>query len=50
MTFTWKLYSITDVKSALENVGFTDIVFSDIKKDFGIEFSGHVGCFIVRKV
>ncbi|BAY91145.1 MULTISPECIES: class I SAM-dependent DNA methyltransferase [unclassified Tolypothrix] len=50
MTFKWKLYSVTDIKSALDQAGFTDIVFSDIKNDFGVESSGHVGCFIARKV
>lgn len=49
MTFIWKLYSVTDVKFALEKVGFTDIIFSDIKADFEIESSGHVGCFFCRK-
>ncbi|BBD60563.1 type 12 methyltransferase [Nostoc sp. HK-01] len=49
MTFNWKLYSVTDVKSALAKVGFTDIVFYDIKNDFGIESSGHIGCFVCRK-
>ncbi|MBE9209300.1 methyltransferase domain-containing protein [Nostoc sp. LEGE 06077] len=49
MTFRWKLYSVTDVKSTLAKVGFTDIVFYDIKNDFGVESSGHIGCFVACK-
>ncbi|MEH2317909.1 class I SAM-dependent DNA methyltransferase [Nostoc sp.] len=49
MTFVYKVYSVSDVKSTLEKIGFTDIIFYDIKADFGIESSNHVGCFICRK-
>jgi SAM-dependent methyltransferase len=48
-TFLLKAYSATEVQSALEKVGFTEINILELKRDLGIEKEDGRACFICRK-
>ncbi|MBW4625286.1 MAG: class I SAM-dependent methyltransferase [Brasilonema octagenarum HA4186-MV1] len=49
-TFLLKLYSLADVQTALEKVGFTEVSIYDVKQDFGLEQTlGERVCFVGRK-
>ncbi|MBP5972966.1 methyltransferase domain-containing protein [Brasilonema sp. CT11] len=49
-TFLLKLYSLADVQTALEKVGFTEVSIYDVKSDLGLEQTlGERVCFVGRK-
>lgn len=49
-TFLLKLYSLADVQTALEKVGFTEVKIYDVKRDLGLEQTlGERVCFVSRK-
>ncbi|MEH2000617.1 MAG: class I SAM-dependent methyltransferase [Nostoc sp.] len=48
-SFFLKAYSATDVKLALEQVGFKEISMFEVKEDFGVDKAFENVCFICRK-
>jgi SAM-dependent methyltransferase len=48
-TFLMKAYSATEVRSALDKVGFTEIRMFELKRDLGIVRDDGRACFICRK-
>lgn len=48
-SFFLKAYSIPDVKSVLEQVGFTEISMFELKQDLGVDKAFESACFICRK-
>lgn len=49
-TFLLKLYSLADVQTALEKVGFTEVSIYDVKRDLGLKQTlGERVCFLSRK-
>lgn len=50
-SFYLKLYSQTEVKSALEKVGFTEVNIYDLKRDLGVDENkvSETACFVCRK-
>jgi SAM-dependent methyltransferase len=49
LTFIWKLYSASEVKSNSEKVGFSEISMYDIKEDFGVDNVDNIACFVCHK-
>ncbi|MEH2065252.1 MAG: methyltransferase domain-containing protein [Nostoc sp.] len=48
-SFYLKLHSEAEVKSALENAGFTEINIYDINRDLGVDKASETTCFVCRK-
>ncbi|WP_190240748.1 class I SAM-dependent DNA methyltransferase [Nostoc sp. 'Peltigera membranacea cyanobiont' 210A] len=48
-SFFLKPYSVPDVKSVLEQVGFTEISMFELKQDLGVDKGFESACFICRK-
>jgi len=48
-TFFLKAYSATEIRFALEKVGFTDVRIFELKRDLGIDNENGRACFIGRK-
>ncbi|MDF5721310.1 MAG: class I SAM-dependent methyltransferase [Rhizonema sp. PD37] len=49
MTFLTKPYSTTEIQSALEKVGFTDVKIYDEERDLGVPGQTGIACFVCRK-
>ena len=48
-SFFLKLYSATEVKMALEKIGFTEVNIYDINRDLEVKQASETACFVCRK-